>query len=239
MAATQFVGADSNTGVSSPITFTLSANLTLASTSLLLILVGFPATGQAVSAITIPAPAGASGTFAQIGATSSGTRMLELWLGYGFVGTPSQVRVAWTGGGNIMVQLVGIVADSSCASLPTIATATNSGTSTSANSGSITPAIGDVLVATALWPNNSTSSARTSGGNTFVWNQERTHTATCMGMTFCTAAAAAASQYTWTITSAAWIGLIARLTLPAPAAALTAYVYKGRDTAALDAGDVA
>jgi hypothetical protein len=208
-------------------------------TSLMLILVGFPATGQAVTAITVTQPAGASATFAKIGQHSGGGRMLELWLGYACVGSPTNLSIAWTGAGNIMVQIIVIAADADCAILPTVATANNAGTSTSDNSGTITPAVGEIVVATAVWANSSNSSARTSAGNTFVWNNERTGSATCMGMAFCSAAAAAASQLTWTITSAAWIGLIARLTMPAPAAGVPAFVYKGRDSSTQDAGDVA
>lgn len=237
MTTTHFYG-NANAAGTSPQTLSFGMPL-LADTSLVFIAVGFAATGNTVTAVTVTAPSGASGTFALLGSTSGGGRGLELWLGYAFIGWPTAIRVTWTGGAQAVVQLIGIAADSSCQTLPTTTTATNTGTSTSANSGTRTPAVGDVLVAATVWANATGSTVRTSSGNTFVWNRESAGTATSTAISYCTAAAAAASQLTWTITSAAWIGLIANLTLPAPPTPLNAFVYKGRDTAALDAGAVA
>lgn len=237
MTATQFVQGVGSNGASP---LALSGYTPFAATTVVFVLVAFPTVTPSVSGIAVTT-GGATGTFSRIGNTSAGSLGLDLWIGYNFTGSPTAISVTWTGGGNAEVITTVVFCDSAANAAPTATLGTpTSGTATTADSGTVTPlAVGDVLVATAVWANTAASTARTSTGNTFAFNQERTGTSPVAAVAFCTAQAAASSRLQWTITSAAYLGLIASLRMPAPATPAAAFVYKGRDTATADAGTVA
>lgn len=205
-----------------------------------IMMIGFTTVGPAITAINITAPAGATGSFTRLALGNGGGRSYELWIGYnfaGFTGATPTFQFVWTGGGTAIITARNWMVDSACNVAPTIsASGSNSGTSVTPNSGTLTPVAGDLIVACAVWASVTASTARTSAGNTFVFNSEnsgsvtRVALATAVGPTV-----AAVSQLSWTIPSVAWLGAIVSLTMPAPAAAVAAFVYKGRDTASADA----
>jgi len=183
-----------------------------------------------------------SGTFIKLGHRTAdvGTFREELWLGYNFGnGNPTTLTVnRAAGGGNMGIIARVIDIDGNAAILPTFNTATSSGSSTSGNSGSITPPVGDILVA-GLAMNSLTadSTARAHTGNAFWMNTNAEGISgirTEMGWGL--AQAAVSTSETWTLAATTpWAGIIASITPAAPPAPGVAKLVKGHTTAVLDA----
>lgn len=227
------------TSASSPLNIVANSIPTPASTTVQFIIVGFTTVGPAITAINITSPSGATASFLRLALGNGGGRSYELWMVYncaGFTANPVY-QFVWSGAGTILVQARNWAVDSACNVAPTTtASSSNSGTSVTANSGTITPVAGDLIVAGGVWAVAAASTARTSSGNTFVFATDRSGSVTGVSVAVAIGpTTAVASQLSWTITSAAWLGAIVSLTMPAPAAAGAAFVYKGRDTAAADA----
>ena len=230
-----FQSTVSNTG-SSPLTLNLPN--VLPPGSLLLIGVGFGAASQTISSIVIGSGAG---TFTRIGTTTGGSRTLELWLGYNFTGYPASYVVTWTGGGTAAVVGTCLFADSDLTVTPTITAGTpTSGTSTTLDSGILTPRAGDLLVAFGVYASTTAPTTRASTGNTFINWTEYAYTVgtTELSLAYAPARGAVSSRLQWTIPSVAWLGQVATLTFASPAAPAAAFVYKGRDSSTADAGTV-
>jgi len=208
--------------------------------ALALIAMGFPSVGPSVTGIAV-ATAGATGTFIRLNSMNGGGRTGELWLGYNFVGYPSSFVVTWSGGGSCQINETYLIADADLTVAPNVNAATpTAGTSTTLNSGSVTPVLGDLLIAFGIWASATGSSARVSTGNIFAPSTLNEHNAnvTNVSMLAGPANVAVASSLQWTIPSVAWLGMALSLTFAAPPAPVPAFVYKGRDTAIADAGTV-
>lgn len=221
----------------SPQTLNLAA---IPPSGLMLVAIGFPTVGPSVSGIAV-ASAGTTGTFIRINSMNGGGRSGELWLGYNFGGFPSSFVVTWAGGGGAQINETYLVADADLTIAPTInAAAPVSGTGTTLDSGLVTPAAGDLLVAMGIWASTTGASARVSTGNIFAPSTINEHQAntTYVALQEGPATAAVASRQQWTIPSVAWLGMIVAMTFAPPAAPVPAFVYKGRDTAVADAGTV-
>lgn len=207
----------------------------------LLVVVGVCLDTAAATVTSISRP-NASGTMLKLGRVVGSSRSLELWAGWGFTpGCSGSWTITPSAGGTVAAAYA-IAADSALNAAPIITlSAGGSGTSTSADTGSVTPAaIGHLLVAGAGWAAATASTARVSTGNTFhVPAADTSFSASSVALAFGFARSTAASKQVWTIASNAWVALAASLELPAPAAPVANFVYKGRDTAAADAGDIA
>lgn len=228
----RFVGSTSASGSSG-----ISAALTwpsLTPGSLALVAVGCGATAKTVASITVDS---GSGTFTLVGAINSVGRRLELWIGRGFTDWSQSTTVNFdqsAGGFAVHGRLVDTSADLTIA--PTLAAnAGSTATSTTPDTGTLTPAVGDILIAGAVWATVTASSGHTSTGNTFLDEAETTDSSTLrVALAWCQASAAVASKLVWTIGSAEWAAMLGAVTLPADAAAGTGLLYKGRLTAAAD-----
>ncbi|HEY1292926.1 MAG TPA: hypothetical protein VGJ60_07605 [Chloroflexota bacterium] len=209
-------------------------------TTLLIFTIALPTAG-AVTSITFPS---GTATTTRLAFTTSGARALEIWIAYNFSGgAPTSYTVNFTGGGTAAsgVSCVWVDSDLSQGAPTATAGTPTSGTSVTADSGTITPAVGDLVIAATTWANNTASTARASTGNTFVNNGESGSSTTIRtAVAYASATAANLSRLQWTITSAAWLGLIVNLShFPASPTPVAAFVYKGRDSNTADAGVVA
>lgn len=202
--------------------------------TLLLIAVGTSALAKTVSSIAVDT---GTGTFTQIVAKDGATKRFELWLGRNFGSYPISATVTFaqtTGAHAVVAQLIDTSADLSSA--PTLnPNAGSTGTSTTADSGTVAPTVGDLLVAGAVWSNGTASSARTNTVATFLDNTEVASSTTIRtALDWCQAAVTDASGLAWTIGNVEWVAAAAGITLPADPAATTALLYKGRLTATAD-----
>jgi hypothetical protein len=196
--------------------------------------------GIASSAAVTGVVAG-TGTFVFAGAVNApglGKRV-EIWLGYNF-GTsyPTTVTVTRTGTGtnNVgVVRVLDLFANTSTA--PTIAAnAGSTATSTTADSGSVTPAVGDLLVVARVSANTVSTSSRTHTGSSYVNPAGAAVTATLVDFGYAEALAAVASSESWTLTSSGeWAAIQVKITPPAPPTPTAAILLKGLTTQALDA----
>ena len=201
---------------------------------LVVMCVGTGSTSKTVSSI---APVSGSGTFTRVGYVNASTQRLELWIGYGFSEYPSNFTITFsTSSGSHSISGICIATSSGFGSAPTITpNAGSTGTSTTVDTGLVTPVSGDLLLAAGLWANGNASSARTPTGTIFIYNRESSYSSTyTTGVDFAQAASTTPSGLSWTVTSANWAAIAATITLPADMSTATGMLYKGRITAELD-----
>lgn len=201
--------------------------------SYVLVAIGLSQLTFSVTGIT-----GGTGTFVRLTSTTSATRALDLWVGYNFgTSVPSSITIARQLGTSdvvIVAQVIDVYGDLTSAPSPTASTA-NTATSTSADSGSLTPAVGDMLFAATVKASTSASTARTHTGNTYLNNTSASTGSTSVECGWGQATAATSSKEVWTVSSMEWAARQAMWTPAAAPAATAALVTKGLDTAASDA----
>lgn len=187
---------------------------------------------------------GGTGTFVKLGSVNSANRRLELWLGYNFgQSAPATVTVNRTAGtvtGAYAARTFDVLGDTSVAP----AFAANAGTanagSAAADSGSLTPAVGDLLVAAVVMASNvADSTARTHTGHAYLNNTGVESSATPLiraEFGYAEALAAVASSEAWTLAaSVEWAAIQVKITPPAPPTPTAALLLKGATTQAADA----
>jgi hypothetical protein len=180
-----------------------------------------------------------TGTFVQVAAIDAAARSLAIWLGYNFTGDPTAVTITCSQAGfsGVMAHLI---TDRDWTTVPTVAaSAGNAATSNTADSNTITPAVGDLLVAAVVIPSaTADSTSRTHTGNVYLlgFPGESSTIATRVEFGLTVATAAVSSKEVWTLgSSQSWAAIQACITPPVatltPTAALT---VKGLESAALD-----
>jgi hypothetical protein len=124
-----------------------------------------------------------------------------------------------------------------CSSAPSFTASTlGTGLSTSADTNTLTPAVGDILIAACVLASTSAdSTAQTHTGNTYVWNTGAELTNVRVELGWSSALAAASSKEVWTVSSVVWVARQAMWTPAAAPSATAALLVKGLTTAALDA----
>lgn len=178
-------------------------------------------------------------TFVLLGAVNSASRRVELWVGYDFgTSAPTSVVITRTAGTintAVTVRVVDVLGDTPVIS--PIASAGSTDTTAAADSGSLTPAVGDMLfAATVLASTTADSTARVSTGNAYRDSAGAELTNTRVEAAWCRAVAAVPSSLAWTLaTSVEWAAIQAKWTPPAPPTPTAALLLKGMTTAALDA----
>jgi hypothetical protein len=168
-----------------------------------------------------------SGTFTQVAAISGAAERLEVWTGRNFTGYPTGVTVTFsqsTGGHSILFRELEVSSD--LTSAPTAAS--NSGqtaTSTSMDTGTFTPAVGDACVVAGYSFDDPVYTARTDTGNTFIYPMSAA-ASTSVGrtaMAMCVASSAVSSKEVWTLPSSQeWVAIAVALTMPSNASAVDA-----------------
>lgn len=202
-------------------TDTESAIPALTPQSLLLIVVGTNNTAKTVSSM---ATTTGSGVFTQVAAISGTAERLEIWIGRNFTGNPTGVTVTFsqtTGAHSILFRVLDVSSDLTSAPTAT-PNAGQTGTSTAMDTGTFTPAVGDICVVAGYSSDDAIYTARTDTGNTFI-HPLSAFASTSVGrvaMAMCVASAAASSKEVWTLpTSQAWAAIAVALTMPADASA--------------------
>jgi hypothetical protein len=218
----------------SPITVTGVANP--GPQSYVLVAVAIAGNTSPVTGIT-----GGTGTFVLAAAinTAGSLRRLELWVGYNFGNSaPSSIVVTRaTTGVNTAAVVRTIDVSYNTTSAPTFTASTgNAATSTAPDTGSLTPAVGDILFAADLVATGvPTSTARLHTGNSYLQNTGAAFSNVRVETGWCEAAAAVPSSEVWTVTSVEWAAIQVKWTPPAAPAPTSAILLKGMTTQALDA----
>lgn len=199
--------------------------------SYVLVAVGFSVTTSSVASMSC-----GSGTFTQVAALNSAGKRIELWVGYGFGTTAtSTLTITRTAGSATWTAVVRTidVAGSAAALTNLAASSGNTATSTSADSGSLTPAVGDILFTGMANAGTTGSSARTHTGNTYRDNVSTSIGANRIETGWGEATAAVPSSEVWTIPSAEWVAIQAKWS-PGTQTPSAAILVKGMATAAAD-----
>lgn len=183
------------------------------------------------------------GTWTRI-ANITGTGVgCEIWMGYGFNATADGVTarttlVAFAASTKASYGQVHYELSAPVASAPTASAVTATGNSVTPDPGTVTPAVGDIVVAMACWANVTAPSATTDTPG--AKESLQTGVATAATGTRSEFAyrnrsmSTTATKRTWTITSAQWAAANAKVTLPA-LTEVASLAVKGFDTAAADA----
>jgi hypothetical protein len=224
-------GTATNTGTGTTVTVTLTAPP--GPQSYVLVAVGLSATTPTVSGVT-----GGTGTFVQAAAINSAGKRLELWVGYNFGASAPTSIVVTRGAGTVNMAVVARTIDvlANAATAPSFTASTGqTATSTSADSGAITPAVGDLLLAGCVLASTTASSARTHTGNNYLQNAGAGLTNVRVETGWAEAVAAASSKEVWTVTSVEWAAIQVKWTPPAPPTPTAALLLKGLTTQAADA----
>lgn len=211
--------------------------------SFIVVAASIASSGQTVSSIT-----SGGGTWTRIYNGPAVGDRVEIWIGYGFPANATTVTVNYTGTGGWANCVLALDYETdwaaSCAStggtLPSAAAnAGAQGSGTSADSGSITPAVGDLLLAACAYASQTAPSAINDTGLTLATKtQAYTGALTgSWGFLPSPAAAATATDRVWTIPSSVWSTVAVKITPGAAAPPTTGFVYKGRDTATADSGN--
>lgn len=206
--------------------------------SYVLVAVAINSTAFSITGITA-----GTGTFVRAAAINSSARRLELWVGYNFgTSAPSSITVT-RGAGSAQLayatRTVDVLAD--CTVAPTFtATAGTVATSTSADPGSLTPAVGDLLFSAVMISSTTAdSTARTHTGNVYLQNDNVEVPSAPLARVetgWCEAIAAVASKEVWTLgASVEWAAIQVKWTPPAPPTPAAALLLKGMTTQAADA----
>jgi hypothetical protein len=207
--------------------------------SYVLVAVAINSTAFSVTSITA-----GTGTFVLVAAINSTGRRMELWVGYNFgTSAPSSItvnRAAGTAQVSFITRTIDLLAD--CTTAPTFtATAGTVATSASADTGSLTPAVGDLLFAAVLISSTTAdSTARTHTGNAYLQNNNANEITIAplsrLETGWCEAVAAVASKEVWTLgASVEWAAIQVKWTPPAPPTPTPALLLKGMTTQAADA----
>jgi hypothetical protein len=201
----------------------------------IIVAVGSTVPAKLVSSI---APDVGSCTATQVAAMNGTNIRCEIWIIRNQSGTVSPtytVTFAQTTGSCGIAARV-LDSSSDMTSGPTITAGSgNTGTSVSPDTNTVTPAVGDVLLCAGAWALNSASTARTHTGNSFLYNTSVGYTGGRVELGWAQSVNTTASKEVFTITSAEWAAIDAKLALAADRAAVAALVPKGLDTAVLDA----
>jgi hypothetical protein len=192
-------------------------------------------------AVTITSITGGTGTFVRATFVNTAATRLELWVGYNFgQSAPTSITITKSlgapSGMNYVFRVIDVLADTSVAPTFTVSTS-NTATSTAPDSGVLTPAVGDILMAACVINSNAGSStARTHTGNAYLQNTGANYgvvVRTEMG--WCEAVAAVSSKEVWTIPSFLWAAVQVKWTPPASPTPTSALLLKGLTTQAADA----
>lgn len=224
-----------DTSLGTSATTTLSGMNIPTQQSIILVAVAISITTSTVTSITA-----GTGTFTRLTSTTSANRTLEMWIGYNFGTSAPTSMVTTRSAGSahfvLAAQIIDVYADVTAAPSPTASTA-NTATSNSADSGALTPAVGDMLFAAVVIASTSAdSTARTHTGNTYIYNTGTEISSTRVECGFSQATAASSSKEVWTLgSSVEWAARQVMWTPAAAPAASAALVVKGLDTAAADA----
>lgn len=181
------------------------------------------------------------GTWTRIASIVNGGVSTEIWVGYnysGAVGSSVAALVAFAASTKPSLEALQISTSSTVTSITAGTPATATGTSTAPDPGTVTPAVGDIVIAAATWANVTASSARTDtpgGADQFQTLTTTAATASRVeGAARLNVRTTTATKRVWTITSAVWAAANVAFTLPTVSEA-AALVIKGTDTAAADA----
>jgi hypothetical protein len=207
--------------------------------SYVLVVVG---TNAPTITVTGVAPTSGPGLFVQLAAINSAGKRLELWVGYNFGSTPPTIiTVTRSAVGNsaVVLRVIDVLTDATIAPIPTASTGSTA-TSTTADSGTLTPAVGDILIAAALMASTTAdSTARTHTGNNYLQNTGSELTTLRIETGWCEVIAAVASKEVWTLAaSVEWAAIQVKITPPAAPTPTAALLLKGLTTQAADAASI-
>lgn len=183
------------------------------------------------------------GTFTRIASQVGTAVSTEIWIAYGFNasadGTTRAITNTWTASTKPSYWVLRYELNAMPAA-PATSFVSATGTGVTADPTTVTPAVGDLVIAAATWGNVTASSARTDtpgGSKAYQTGTPSAATATRIETAMRRPVTTDALKRTWTITSAEWAACNAIITF-ADLTEGVALGIKGEDTAAADATSV-
>jgi len=240
VAQIAFSDVSSATGTGPPAT-TISAIINLGrspSPKLLII----AAASQALATVTnFTFDSGATAVFNKAAEMSGTNAHIEIWTGRAIVGsTPGdRLRIAFSqpiGSVAMVYYQFEVSGDIMNSAITATASSGNSGTSTSVDTNTVTPAVGDLLVSAYATLTTATVSARTYTGNSLSWTKFSSNTPSGnIELDINQASTAASTKEVITLSqSTEWAAVNCKLVLPADATPAAALPLRGLLTAATD-----